>query len=87
MSSLQDFLAPFSHLLFANRDKAIVVLGILLGWFSSWLVRVVLHWKTEPSLPAVLAAVTVSAVVGVVFGYYPAWKASRLDPIEALRYE
>src|SRR5262245_25003549 len=62
-------------------------MGIVLGCGASWLVRVVLHWPTETSLPAIVAAVVVSATVGVVFGYYPAWKASRLDPIEALRYE
>ena len=62
-------------------------IGIVLGRGASWLVHVILHWATEPSLPAIVAAVVVSAGVGVVFGFYPAWKASRLDPIEALRYE
>lgn len=62
-------------------------MGILFGRTCSFLVRTLLNWPTEASLPAVLAAVAVSVTVGVVFGYYPAWKASRLDPIEALRYE
>jgi ABC-type antimicrobial peptide transport system permease subunit len=62
-------------------------LGIVVGRLGSFLVTALKHWPTEPSLPAVVAAVVVSATVGVVFGYYPAWKASRLDPIEALRYE
>jgi ABC-type antimicrobial peptide transport system permease subunit len=62
-------------------------MGIIMGRLSSFLVTAFLHWPTEPSMPAIVAAVLVSATVGILFGYYPAWKASKLDPIEALRYE
>jgi len=62
-------------------------LGILIGRGVSFLVRTFLKWPIELSIGAIVAAVTVSVTVGLVFGYYPAWKASRLDPIEALRYE
>jgi ABC-type antimicrobial peptide transport system permease subunit len=41
----------------------------------------------QASIPAIVAAFVVSAGVGITFGFYPAWKASRLDPIDALRYE
>jgi macrolide transport system ATP-binding/permease protein len=63
------------------------IAGIVLGRGVSLVITTLLHWPTMPSLTAVVAAVAVSMAVGVVFGYYPAWKASRLDPIEALRYE
>jgi ABC-type antimicrobial peptide transport system permease subunit len=63
------------------------IIGIGLGLFASYLVTVIKHWPTETSLYAIFGSVFVSAAVGIAFGFYPAWKASRLDPIEALRYE
>ncbi len=63
------------------------VVGILLGHGAALLVNAYLQWPVESSPEAVFAAVVVSAGVGIIFGFYPAWKASRLDPIEALRYE
>ncbi len=63
------------------------IVGIIFGRLGSLAVRFFMNWPTEISYPAILASVGVSLAVGIVFGYYPAWKASRLDPIEALRYE
>ncbi|MGA3115191.1 MAG: ABC transporter permease [Syntrophobacteraceae bacterium] len=62
-------------------------IGILLGRSSSYVISLVLHWPTAISIEAIIAAVAVSATVGIAFGFYPAYKASKLDPIEALRYE
>jgi len=61
--------------------------GIVFGRLTSHLVSTLLHWPTALSVAAIVAAVLVSASVGIIFGFYPAWKASRLDPIDALRYE
>jgi len=63
------------------------IMGVILGRGTSFLASKVFHWPTAPSLGAIVAAVVVSASVGLIFGFYPAWKGSRLDPIDALRYE
>jgi macrolide transport system ATP-binding/permease protein len=79
---LQQFLAESTLLCFCGG-----IAGILVGRGISILITAFLSWPTEMSLDAILAAFAVSVTVGIIFGYYPAWKASRLDPINALRYE
>ena len=61
--------------------------GVLLGVIGSAFVGRTLQWPMQLSIEAVILAAAFSVAVGVFFGYYPARKASRLDPIESLRYE
>ncbi len=63
------------------------VIGILGGIGSAKLLSVMAGWPTLISVSSVVMAFLFSAAVGVFFGFYPARKASRLDPIDALRYE
>jgi len=62
-------------------------IGIVLGISASECLSLVAEWPTLVSLEAVVIAFLFSAAVGIFFGFYPARKASHLDPIEALRYE
>jgi len=61
--------------------------GVVIGVVGSVVVGTALGWQMQVSVEAVLLAALFSVAVGVFFGYYPARKASLLDPIEALRYE
>jgi len=63
------------------------ILGVLLGVIASKLIMVILSWPTLVSQSSIILSFVVCAITGIFFGYYPAQKASRLDPIEALRYE
>jgi putative ABC transport system permease protein len=63
------------------------VIGVILGIVSTNIVTLTLGWPTIVSQSSVVLSFAVCVITGIFFGYYPAQKASRLDPIEALRYE
>ncbi len=63
------------------------ILGIFLGWAVSFLISSFFQIATKVSLSSIILAFSVSTLVGIVFGLWPAKRAANLDPIEALRYE
>jgi putative ABC transport system permease protein len=63
------------------------VMGIGCGFMLSWIIATTAEWKTIVTTSSVIIAFGVSVAIGVLFGIYPAVKASRINPIDALRYE
>jgi ABC-type antimicrobial peptide transport system permease subunit len=77
-----QFLLEAAFLTFASG-----IIGVITGWGISLLLdrRGVMNTLVTPDI--VILAVSVSVGIGLFFGFYPAWNASRLNPIEALRSE
>lgn len=85
--------ATYNNILLQFMIEAIVIsvtgglIGILLGVAGARVVSLVAGWNTVISFAAIIGAFTVSVLIGLFFGIYPARKAALLDPIDALRYE
>ncbi len=62
------------------------IIGIIMGVSGALLLSALAGWPTIVSLLSVLMALSFSGLVGIFFGFYPAYEASRLDPIDSLRY-
>lgn len=63
------------------------ILGIQLGSAATWLISFIAHWPVQIDPSSVVLSFMVCTLIGIIFGFYPAAKASNLDPIEAIRYE
>jgi putative ABC transport system permease protein len=77
-----QFLIEAAFLTFAGG-----IIGVILGWLVAWFVSSTGLMTTVVTADIVILAVSVSVCIGLFFGFYPAWNASRLNPIEALRAE
>ena len=90
---VQRALAPLTPFMRGIRWSVVAVclvggvIGVLVGLAASGGVRQALRWSAVVSPGAIVVSVAVAALVGVGFGLYPARQASRLDPIDALRFE
>ncbi|MFA6227902.1 MAG: ABC transporter permease [Patescibacteria group bacterium] len=61
--------------------------GIIIGWLASYIISALASMATSVTGTSVLLAFGISALIGIVFGYYPARRAAKLNPIDALRYQ
>jgi putative ABC transport system permease protein len=77
-----QFLLEATFLTFAGG-----IIGVVVGWVVSYIVSSMGLYTTVVTADIVILAVSVSVGIGLFFGFYPAWNASRLDPIQALRSE
>ncbi|MBP9018340.1 MAG: FtsX-like permease family protein, partial [Bacteroidales bacterium] len=81
------------HILLQFLIEAILIsvtgglIGVILGVGSAAMIKFIIGWPVQVQLFSVLISFLVCSLTGVFFGWYPAKKASKLDPIEALRYE
>lgn len=63
------------------------IIGILLGALATWMIKIFVNWPVQIDPGSVILSFVVCTIIGIIFGFYPAAKASNLDPIEAIRYE
>ena len=70
-----------------TAELALIALGVALGIGAANLIGNRNQWPIEISTFWAMLSVGISAAIGIAFGFFPAYKAAQLDPIEALRYE